>query len=50
MKTQPNFYNGLLSSLDEKEKETLGKNFDTAQIQFAEYLKIKEEEQANKKS
>ena len=50
MKNQPNFYNNLLGSLDQNEKAILSKNFETAQNQYTEYLKVKaEEQQASKK-
>jgi len=48
MKNQSNFYNMLISALDQTEKETLSKNFETAQTQYIEYLKVKAEEQAKK--
>lgn len=49
-KTQPNFYNLVLACLDQTEKETLSKNFETAQVQYLEYLKVKAEEQSGKKN
>lgn len=49
MKEQPNFYNVVLASLDQTEKEVLMKNFETAKVQYLEFLKVKAEEQAGKK-
>lgn len=49
MKNQQEFYNSLIAGLDEGEKATLSKNFETAQTQYMEYLKVKAEEAAAKK-
>lgn len=49
MTTQPNFYNIIISSLDQTERDILSKNFVEAQKQYTEYLKMKEEEANLKK-
>ena len=48
MKNQQEFYSFLIAGLDEGEKGTLSKNFETAQAQYIEYLKVKAEDAAKK--